>query len=188
MRGSRGSRRGGLVLLAGLVVLLASFQPAEGHARRAPRLPPVAPAAVEAPVPEPVAATASTRPEPAALTAAPSASPAPWLAIAAAGLALAGVIARRSPRAATLGLAVVLTVFAAESTLHSVHHIADPRGAAHCQVLSVAQHVHGDAPATEVTADAPADLGPLPIALSDSLLADPTLRPGQERAPPARSV
>jgi hypothetical protein len=105
-----------------------------------------------------------------------------------AGLALAGAIARRSPRAGTLALVVVLTVFVAESTIHSVHHIADPRGAAQCQVLSVAQHVHGGAAAAEITADAPADVGPLLVTLSDPLLAAPTLRPDQGRAPPARSV
>jgi hypothetical protein len=185
MRGSRASRPAGLVLLAGLALLLVSSQPAEGHSRRAGPVPPAAPeATASAAAPAPAGATALPGP---LLAAAPPASLAPWLAIVA-GLAVAGAVARRAPRAATLGLALVLTVFAAESTLHSVHHIGDPRGAAHCQVLSVAQHVHGDAPAAEATADGPADLGPLPVALSDSLLADPALRPGQGRAPPARSV
>ncbi len=188
MKGLRASRLTGLVLLGGMAVLLVGFQPAEGHSRRA-ALSPVSPPALEVndPEPGPAPAIVSGPSEPPVLIAGPSTSLAPWLAIVA-GLALAGAIARRWPRVVTLALIPMLTVFVAESTIHSVHHIDDPRGAAQCQVLSVAQHVHGDAPAAEITADAPADVGPLLVMLADPLLAAPALRPDQGRAPPARSV
>src|SRR5262249_577522 len=81
-----------------------------------------------------------------------------------------------------------LIVFAAESTIHSVHHTHDPRGAAQCRVLSVAQHVHGDAPVIEATVDAPADAGFLPVTRADALRIDPALRPDPARPPPARPV
>jgi hypothetical protein len=99
-------------------------------------------------------------------------------------LAVAGAVLRRIPSAGPLALAFLLTVMAAETTLHSVHHLTDPAGASRCQGLAISQNLSGD-----LTPTAPAlaaavvshrlvllDAAPGPPA--------PVHRPDQGRAPP----
>jgi hypothetical protein len=115
-------------------------------------------------------------------TAAPTPVPMPWHVIALlAGLAALG--ARRPRRALGLALILLLAVFAFESGVHSVHHLADPARGERCAVAAASQHVSG----TEVTAVIVAES--LPQAPHEVALAAPTTRlqligPEQGRAPP----
>ena len=63
-----------------------------------------------------------------------------------AGLALLGALGwwrRAAPRsrggAVAVALSLVLTVFAFETAVHSVHHLSDPKSGADCSVLSGSQ-------------------------------------------------
>jgi hypothetical protein len=104
-----------------------------------------------------------------------------------AALAVAALIAARIPPRRTLGLALValLAVFAAESAVHSVHHLADRQTATQCVVALASAHVHGAA------ADVPAATEWLPAVVGEIALAEPDrpgarpLRPDEGRAPPA---
>src|SRR5262249_52148188 len=135
----------------------------------------------------PVAAPSVTLPAPAlSWTAAPMPVPVPWHLVALL-VAFAALGARRPRRALGLALILLLAVFAFESGVHSVHHLADPAHGDHCAVAGASQHVSG----TEV----PAVLVPesLPQAPHDVALAAPTARvqligPEQGRAPPALPV
>jgi hypothetical protein len=104
-------------------------------------------------------------------------------------LALAAVVvlAARMPPRRTLGLALValLAVFAAESAVHSVHHLADQQAATQCVVALASAHVHVAAP------EVPAATEWLPAIAGEIALAEPhrpgarPLRPDEGRAPPA---
>lgn len=106
-----------------------------------------------------------------------------WLV---AGLGLWRLAAcRRRGRMVALGLSLLLGVFAMESAVHSVHHLADPETAAACPVLSGSQHLTWGEVAA-VASSAP----PLCAALVRPLRAEEpayslVYRPHQERAPPA---
>jgi hypothetical protein len=100
-------------------------------------------------------------------------------------LAVACAVLRRIPSAGPVTLALLLTVLAAETTLHSVHHLTDPAGASRCQGLALSQNLAGD-----LTAAPPA----LPAAVVSHRLVVPDAAPGpsasvhrpdQGRAPPA---
>jgi hypothetical protein len=190
MTDARSRRFGATIALALLAAICLAPRAADAHSRT--RVLPAPARSAPAPDVAPPAAPPAERPAldprpPAVWTATPAASPAPWLAIAGA-LALGGVIARRSRRAVALAVALVLTLFLAESMVHSVHHLADARGAAHCQMLSVAQHLAGDAPATAADATGPLDSGPLATTTPDSSPSAGPVCPDQGRAPPVRSA
>ena len=134
------------------------------------------------------AASASNAPgDPAksASSAAPVARAFPWpiLPPTARGLTL---WRRRQRRAIALALALLLSLFAVENAVHSVHHLTDQNRATACAVASAAQHVAGTAlerVALEPPISPSADL----VAESDPIaLVSRSLRPDQERAPPSR--
>jgi hypothetical protein len=103
-------------------------------------------------------------------------------------LAVAGAMTRRSPRATAAVVLALLAVFAAESALHSVHHIGDPRGAEQCLVLSFSQHLSADCPSPSATLLLARDPGCTVALASAACPVEFPLRPDQGRAPPARSA
>jgi hypothetical protein len=106
-----------------------------------------------------------------------------WLVVLVA-VGLAGAVLRRSRRAAVATQALVLLVFIAETGIHSVHHIADPPGAASCQVLPVSQHLSGHLPIPAPVASRPAPVGVLVVAPARPAPAAVAVRPDLGRAPP----
>ena len=157
-----------LVLAAGLVAL---GEPAWAHVRR-----------VEAPAVttvEPVAIPPATT----QIVAASPAPPSLWPLLA---LVPLGALAVAAPRRA-LGLALIalLSIFAAESAVHSVHHLADQQAAAQCVVSVASAHLHGATPdAPDDGISEPAVVGAVSIAKLDRPGAR-FIRPDEGRAPPA---
>jgi hypothetical protein len=91
----------------------------------------------------------------------------------------------RSRRVAAIAFAVLLAVFAADTSVHSVHHLTDPGGEAQCQALALSQ------PVAELSPDAPAAPGrdgaeTAVVAPSGSPAARFASRPDRGRAPPLR--
>jgi hypothetical protein len=131
----------------------------------------------------PVAAPSVTFPSPAlSWTAAPTPVSVPWHLLALLG-GLAALGARRPRRALGLALILLLAVFAFESGVHSVHHLADPARGEHCALAAASQHVSG----TEVSAVIAAES--LPQTPHEPALGAPAARvrligPEQGRAPP----
>ena len=110
----------------------------------------------------------------------------PWAPAAALlGVLLLSLSAVRWPVGtvrALLGL--ILVVAAAESAVHSVHHLDNPRGGASCRILTVTQQLHGDTP-PELPSGAPLEefcSDTVAAALHDA--AQFVRRPDQGRAPP----
>lgn len=167
------------VLLAAVALLVAAAVPAMAHPA-ASTVPAAAPAA-----PEPGAATPPAAPG-ASENPPPSDSPglAPW--IAASVLLVAGVLLRRfSRRTLVLCLVLLLTLFAFENALHSVHHGFDAKQAGGCTVAMASTHL------SAVTVDG---VGQTAVVLAAaghavqpgrSLLPARWLGPDQGRAPPA---
>src|SRR5687767_617340 len=132
-----------LVSLGLLVAAHVAVDDAWAHVRRA-----------EAPL-----TTAVTDTEPAVVSPAPAlpdaviaAGPAPaslWPLLAL--IPLAALAAAPPRRALGLALIALLAVFAAESAVHSVHHLADQQAATQCAVSVASAHLHG------ATLDAPDD-------------------------------
>ena len=88
-------------------------------------------------------------------------------------------------RAIAVALSLVLTVFTAETAVHSVHHLADPQAGADCSVLSGSQNLAWGG-ADLVAADSP----PLDVTTAVPVRSDDgprwqLHRPSQGRAPPA---
>jgi hypothetical protein len=166
------------VLLAAVAPLAAPV-PAMAHSA-VPTVPAAAPAS-----PEPGAVTP---PEAAAASENPPASDSPGLIpwIAAGGLLVAGLLLRRfSRRMLVLCLVLLLTFFAFENALHSVHHGFDPKQAEGCTLATASTQL----PA--VTVDG---IGQTPVVLAAAgPAASPARSPlsarrlGREpgRAPPA---
>src|SRR5262249_14309389 len=106
------------------------------------------------------------------------------LALLLSGVAL--VCARR--RVAIVGLALLLAVFAAESAVHSVHHLGgDSESAQSCAFSSSSQHVAG------TCSEAPETGAPLFVSEAPPRLDQPVVRPlaaffTEGRAPPALPV
>ena len=153
-----------LVLAAGLVV--AAGSPAWSHV-----------GVSDLPTSVPIAAPTTFL-----VAATPVASPL-WPFVA---LLLVGVLAslpRR--RAVAFGLVLLLAVFAAESGIHSVHHLADQQGSMHCMIAAASAHLHG------VALDNAIEARWLPTPVGAVVAAEPTrpgarlLRPDEGRAPPA---
>jgi hypothetical protein len=167
-----------LILLCGISVPSASAHPRDIRSEFASLAPT-----------EPVSAPALSPSEEllTGLTPAVEAPPAiPWAPAAALlGLLLLSLSAVRWPVEtvrALLGL--ILVVAAAESALHSVHHLDNPRGGASCPVLTVTQQLHGD-----TSPDLPSGT-PVEEFCSDTVTAARhdaaqfVRRPDQGRAPP----
>jgi hypothetical protein len=173
----RGSLSASVVLF---VLTLLAAGPLEAHPR-GPQVPessvPVAPAVPSESIREPQA-------PPPSLVAAPGGPLPSWL-VPVIALAVAGAMTRRSPRATAAVVLALLAMFAAESSLHSVHHLGDPRGAEQCLVLSFSQHLSADCPfphATPLLVRARG--GTVVLARAARPVVFP-LRPDQGRAPPA---
>ncbi len=170
-----------LVALAIGLALAASATPVWAHPRA------VAPAAAvgTAPPAAPVTLPAPAAP-PAPAGPAPAAQPMGPLAPFAA-LAIALGVALAAPRRTLVAaLALVLVVLGVETGVHSVHHLADQRGAAECVVAIASANVHGTAaspPATQALW-APSPVGSIVAPAPERPGARP-LRPDEGRAPPA---
>jgi hypothetical protein len=165
------------VLLA-VVALPAAAVPAMAH----PGVP-TAPASPESgAATPPAAAEASENPR-----ASDSPGLIPW--IAAGVLLVAGLFLRRlARRTRILCLVLLLTLFAFENALHSVHHGFDPKEAGRCTLAMASTNL------SAVTVDG---VGRTPIVLAaaghavlpgGSPLPTRWLGPDQGRAPPARTV
>ena len=164
------------VLLAA-VALLAATGPAMAHS--------------SASIIEPVASTAKASipsvtpsPVPVVAAAADSSGFTPW--IAAGALVLAGVALRRRPhRTLVLCLALLLTLFAFENALHSVHHGLDPKQADACTIAAASAHL------SAVAVDGIVATSIVLVAAGHAAEPDPStlparwLGPDQGRAPPA---
>ena len=104
---------------------------------------------------------------------------------------LAGLVGwrRADPRArgrvVALGLSLLLTVFAVEAAVHSVHHLADRAAAADCSVLASSQHLAWGAADPIDTGRPPLDVTTAPLARAADAPRGPLHRPVQGRAPPA---
>lgn len=145
------------------------------------------PAGAHVLAPSPLTAAVETPQAPAivpVLSAAPAPPPVPWYLPVA--LMLAGAIAPGRPRRAlVVTLALLLSVFAFENALHSVHHGFDPKQQEACTVAAATAHlvaVQVDDPGLSSVAlsvvgraeAAPAPSGPIRF-----------LSPDQGRAPPS---
>lgn len=119
-----------------------------------------------------------------------AALPAGFLLLA--GLALLGALgwwrrasARSRGGALAAVLSLALTVFTLETAVHSVHHLADPKSAADCSVLSGSQGLAWGA-AEPVGTDGPRlDVSAAPPVRSEHRPWWQVYRPGPGRAPPA---
>jgi hypothetical protein len=81
-------------------------------------------------------------------------------------------------------LALLVVVASAESGVHSVHHLDDPRGGAECQVLTVTQQLHGET-SPELPSGAPALVfRAYVLAAVPPDAPAPARRPDAGRAPP----
>ena len=104
---------------------------------------------------------------------------------------LAGLVAwrRADPRArghaVALALSLLLTVFAVEAAVHSVHHLADRAAAADCSVLASSQHLAWGAADPVDTGRPQLDVTAAPLRRSEEAPRGPLHRPVQGRAPPA---
>ena len=167
-----------LILLCGIWVPSASAHPRDIRGEAA-SLAPTEP--VSAPTPSP-----SEEP-PTSLTPAVEAPPAiSWAPVTVLlGVFLLSLSAVRWPVEtvrALLGL--ILVVVAAESAIHSVHHLDNPRAGASCPVLTVTQQLHGDT-SPELPSGTPVEefcSDTVTVALHGA--AQFVLRPDQGRAPP----
>jgi hypothetical protein len=171
------------VLLAATVLLVAAG-PAVAH----PWAPTLATAAPASPPPtgEAPPAAAAVTPEDHPVSESPGLTP--W--IAAIVLLLAGLVLRRrsSRRTLVLCLVLLLTLFAFENALHSVHHGFDPKLGDTCALAMASTHlsavtVDGVAEASIALAPAGHATQPAPAPLPARWLG-----PDQGRAPPARTA
>lgn len=163
--------------LLAAVALLAAAGPAMAHSSA----PIVEPAPQSPAVPT---APATPSPDPVAAAPADSAGFTPW--IAAGALVLAGVaLRRRTRRILVLCLALLLTLFAFENALHSVHHGLDPKQADACTIAAASAHL--SAVAVDAIAEASIVLAAAGHAAEPDLstLLARRLGPDQGRAPPA---
>jgi hypothetical protein len=81
-------------------------------------------------------------------------------------------------------LSFLIAITAAESALHSVHHLGNPQGAKDCQVLTVTQQLHADT-ALELPEGVPVDTvcsDVVAVVLHGATQS--VRRPDQGRAPP----
>jgi hypothetical protein len=118
------------------------------------------------------------------LRAAPPASPPVALLFGLAVAVLVAATGRRPRRALGLALVSVLVVFAAETGVHSVHHLGD-RGAIACAVAATAGHLMVVLDAGIPAVEPPAALSAAVSAPHSSPPSAPSHGPDPARAPPA---
>ncbi|HEY7040914.1 MAG TPA: hypothetical protein VID28_18755 [Methylomirabilota bacterium] len=88
-------------------------------------------------------------------------------------------------RAIALGLSLVLAVFALESAVHSVHHLASPETAATCPVHAGAEHLGWGETPVVASGVPPLHVTAAPILAAEDGKRSLTHRPRSGRAPPA---
>jgi hypothetical protein len=96
-----------------------------------------------------------------------------------------GLGPERRRRVLSLAVCLLLAVFAVETSVHSVHHLTDPRAASECSVLAGTQSLACDAAPTVVIARPPAVVGAAAPARSADSPRSLLHRPRPGRAPPA---
>src|ERR1700730_7835621 len=169
-------------MLSAAMVLAAT--PARAHEGTSIVLPApvVAPATPTPARAEPISLSAS--PGRSFDVAAPAASSFGWLTLLA-GAAAFSAVARRSRSAAVITLALLLTVFAYERGVHSVHHLGQPVQEHECAVAAAASHT--ESAADDVSSPFAPVLAPVGTApeMSRPLLAIFGLSAEHGRAPPA---
>jgi hypothetical protein len=136
---SRSGTSSAIVGFLAVLILLVAPGPGAAHSPARP-LPSATPAA-----PEPPVAELSPAASEAMVSAGPE-LPANGLPLAvgagALGLALVIVVGRRWPRRTlAVGLCLLLTIFAYENALHSVHHGFQPQQSENCAVAAAAAHL-----------------------------------------------
>jgi hypothetical protein len=152
-----------------------------------PRDPGREPAAVAGPrsiTAAPLPPSAEPPATPAPVTEAPATPP---LAAAAAllGVLLLGVSTVRWPvPTARVLLALLIGGAAAESAVHSVHHLDDPRSGASCQVLTVTQQLHGETSPESPSGAPVVQFRPYTVTAVPHDTAQCVRRPDEGRAPP----
>jgi hypothetical protein len=110
------------------------------------------------------------------------------LAVALGAVAVLGATRRRWRRAAVASLIALLTVFAFETALHSVHHLGEAGADSSCPVVGATLHLSGAcAPVTDIgvpahTGERAADPGPT------WLVPFQPIQPREGRAPPAPAL
>jgi hypothetical protein len=164
------------LMLAVAVLLIALAQPASAHV-----LAPETAAGTTSSVEIPITATPVAPPVP-TVPAPPTRAPL-WPAVVLAATALLGALTPR--RALVFALVLALTVSAAETAVHSVHHLTDQQ-ASPCVAASVSAHVHGAAldPPVEPLLSLPARAAAV-VAIDSGLPGSRSVRPDEGRAPPA---
>ncbi len=168
-------------MLALVVVALwgAMLTPAEAHRG-------VRADVVEASAPPSLIPVAAEEPSRLAWSAAPAAPIPAWPLVAAlVALGLAG--ARKPRRALALALVVVVSIFALESGVHSVHHLTDVDRGESCAVASASQHITGtevDVSVAFESLPAARQVAPLGMFVERSRVTGPV----RGRAPPAFSA
>ena len=177
-----------LMMLVAAGMLLGSVTTALAHVRSVPAAPAVshepAPAvapkvgAVEAP-------TVGSGVEPvrlASIQAPPTAAPL-WAAVMLALLLGAATVVPR--RVLIAALVLLLLVGGFEASVHSVHHLADQRAAAHCAVAVASAHVQGASdPLAVPEMWVPTPIGAV-VASEPDRPGARALRPDEGRAPPS---
>jgi hypothetical protein len=100
-------------------------------------------------------------------------------------VALAGLVAAPWRRRIVAPLTVLaLVTLAFEAGIHSVHHLGDKSGAAHCSVASASTHLSGTA-ADGPSVGVPVLVVPAPPAFQTAPAGGPPLRSASGRGPPA---
>jgi hypothetical protein len=168
------------ILLLVLALLVAASLAAPGLVSAHVRLPesPATPASSAA-----TAVAADARPL-GIVAAAPAPRPL-WPLAAGVGLAALTLAVVAPRRTFGVALVVVLAVFAVETGVHSVHHMADQKAATQCVVSAASAHVQGasmEAPASAPWMPMP--VGTVAVAAAVRPGSSP-LRPDEGRAPPA---
>jgi hypothetical protein len=101
-------------------------------------------------------------------------------------LAAAVLLVVATPRRAlAMALLLILAVFAAETAVHSVHHLTDQQPS-RCVAASASAHVHGTAldPPAELLLCPPARAGAV-VTIASAFPGSRSLRPDEGRAPPS---
>ena len=175
-----GQARASALLAALVIVLAASGTSVSAHPRAVAPVDAVEVVPAAAPVaPVPAAPPAAAVPAPA--------TPPPHPLVPTVALAVAlGMALTARRRVLVAVLALVLLVLAVETGVHSVHHLTDQRGAAHCVVAMASANVQGTAasPPAAYALWTPDPVGTV-VALAPERPGARPLRPDEGRAPPA---
>jgi hypothetical protein len=141
----------------------------------------VGPATAVAPAARPRASSGA-----ASVQIASAATPSPAAGLGVAVLLTLLLAAIRAPRRVLIAaLVLVLAIVAVEASVHSVHHLADQRAAAHCAVAAASAHVQGAPQPVAISAVwVPTPIGAV-VAVESGQLGSRSLGPDEGRAPPS---